>query len=206
MSYTIIKNISRRFGLYRYARWFNRHLLNIEELRREKKDLAFYSNFINKGDLVFDVGANYGDKTRVFLKLGATVVAFEPQPDCKNELEARCGNNSNLITLEIALGSKAEKRMFYVRAHRGSSGFVEDWNDGVESRSEVSIVTLDEMIEKYGKPLYIKIDVEGFEYEVLKGLNQPIPYISFEYHLGEKKLMLRKRLIVLIIYQTLGSC
>ena len=124
MNYTIIKKISHKLGLYQQARWFNRHWLNREELHREKKDLTFYSKFIKKGDLVFDVGANYGEKTRVFLMLDATVIAFEPQPDCKNELKNRCGNNSNLLLLELALGSKTEKRTFYVRSHRGASGFV----------------------------------------------------------------------------------
>lgn len=186
MSYTIIKNISRRFGLYRQARWFNRNFLHREELRREKKDLAFYSNFIMKGDLVFDVGANYGEKTRIFLELDAKVIAFEPQPDCRKELKARCGNNRNLNISELALGSKTEKRVFHVRADRGESGFLEDWNVGIESTIEASIVTLDEMIVKYGKPLYIKIDVEGFEFEVLRGLSQPITHISLEYHLSKK--------------------
>lgn len=50
------------------------------------------------------------------------------------------------------------------------------WDD----RVNVLISTLDKMIEKHGKPSYCKIDVENFEYEVIKGLNQPIGYLSFE--------------------------
>ena len=186
MSYAIAKDISRKLGLYRQARWFNRHFLNRRELHRERKDASFYASFIAPGDLVFDVGANYGEKTKAFLNLGARVVAFEPQPDCKNELHARCGSNTNLIIVEAGLGPRTEKRMFYVRQHRGASGFLEDWRGGIEANLEVSLVTLDSMIERYDRPTYIKIDVEGFEYEVLNGLNRPVPYVSFEYHLAKK--------------------
>jgi FkbM family methyltransferase len=183
MGYTSVKKIAQSLGFYRQARWFNRHFLNRRELHQEKTDLAFYSNFIHKDDLVFDVGANHGEKSRVFLKLGARVVAFEPQPDCTEELEARCGRNRRLITVQAALGSMTGKRRFYVRENRAVSGLIKDWEGELESEILVPTFTLDQMIAEHGKPLYIKIDVEGYEYEVLKGLSQPISYISFEYHL-----------------------
>ena len=53
----------------------NSHRKNIEEKR-----FNFYSGFINKGNICFDIGANYGNRTEVFLKLGSEVIAVEPQP------------------------------------------------------------------------------------------------------------------------------
>jgi len=51
------------------------------------------------------------------------------------------------------------------------------------------MVTLDAAtIETFGKPFYCKIDVEGWELDVLKGLSQPIPLISFEFHLNGKNI------------------
>ncbi|MEW6618250.1 MAG: FkbM family methyltransferase [bacterium] len=190
MSYELIKKISRQFGLYRQARWFNRHLLNKKELELEKSDLAFYSTILKKGDLVFDVGANYGEKTRIFLKLGAKVISIEPQSDCMTELKSRCGNSKNLITVQSALASKSGTGKFFVRTHRDKSGLIKDWQKHVvtnveESIIDVPLVTLDEMINKYGIPVFIKIDVEGYEYEVLKGLTHAIPIISFEYHFND---------------------
>lgn len=44
-------------------------------------------------------------------------------------------------------------------------------------------MTINDLIEKYGLPNFCKIDVEGFEYEVLVKLEKPIPIIAFEFHL-----------------------
>jgi hypothetical protein len=52
-----------------------------------------------------------------------------------------------------------------------------EWNAPIEIRTS----TIDNLIENYGIPNFCKIDVEGSEVEVLKGLSYPIPYISIEY-------------------------
>ena len=62
------------------------NFLRIDSLKVKRKRLAsrrglnFYSELIKKDDLCFDIGANYGNRSEVFIKLGAKVVAFEPQP------------------------------------------------------------------------------------------------------------------------------
>jgi len=50
-----------------------------------------------------------------------------------------------------------------------------------DRRQRVRMVTLDGLIAQYGRPRYIKIDVEGFEIDVLAGLSQPVPLISVEF-------------------------
>jgi hypothetical protein len=85
--------------------------------------------------------------------------------------------------VQAATASRSGARKFYVRTYPTTSGLIEDWTDvGIESEIVVPTVTLDQMIADHGKPRYIKIDVEGYEYEVLKGLTEPVPYISFEYN------------------------
>jgi hypothetical protein len=50
-----------------------------------------------------------------------------------------------------------------------------------ERRELVRVTTLDKLIRAYGVPRFVKIDVEGFEHEVLRGLSSPVPYLSFEF-------------------------
>jgi hypothetical protein len=60
---------------------------------------------------------------------------------------------------------------------------VKNWQGEVVGSVEVPVWTLDQAIAKFGVPHYCKIDVEGYELEVLKGLSQVIPTLSYEYHL-----------------------
>ncbi len=162
------------------------------------KSYHFFSQFINKGDLVFDVGANYGGKTKIFLNLGANVVSIEPQEVCYKVLRRRYGNrflnyvqgyNDRIILINKGLSEEEG----YMQLHTSETSVLSTMSDKwmKESRfsstyqwSETQLVpvtTLDTLISTYGLPKFCKIDVEGFEYHVLKGLNQPIFYISFEF-------------------------
>ncbi|MFO0813506.1 MAG: FkbM family methyltransferase [Gemmatales bacterium] len=182
MSYTLIKSWGYRLGLYRSLRWVNRHVINRKELHDFQKELDFYSQFVKPNSLCFDVGANYGLKTEVFLRLGAKVVAFEPQPECIKEIESRLGQQSKLTIEQTALGQAPGQMTLYIMSYRTKSSLLKDWQGEQVGNLEVPVSTLDRMIAKYGVPNFCKIDVEGFELEVLKGLSQPIPMISFEYH------------------------
>lgn len=54
------------------------------------------------------------------------------------------------------------------------------WDE--EKSYEVEINTLDCLIDEIGIPDYVKIDVEGYDFEVLSGLSRPIPLLSFEFN------------------------
>lgn len=154
--------------------------------------LGMYSGFIAEGDLVFDVGANHGNRSEVFLSLGAKVVAFEPQPKCAEDLKRRFRKNDNFALVEKALGSSPGKGTINLCEVDTISSMSDEWVDTVkksgrfidyrwEKALEVEVSTLDVEIEVHGRPTFVKIDVEGYESKVLSGLSMPVKAISFEF-------------------------
>ncbi len=153
---------------------------------------VFYENFIAKNDLVFDVGANFGNRVAIFRAIEADVVAIEPQEKCVDYLKS---TYKDLKIENVGLGAKNEMKFFYEADNSVLSTFSNDYIEKVENTrhktsiwkksNQIQIVTLDELIDKYGNPKFIKIDVEGYEYEVLSGLNQKSGIISFEYNVPE---------------------
>jgi FkbM family methyltransferase len=161
-----------------------------------KKLLRFYSQFIKEGDLCFDIGANIGNRTKVFLKLGANVVAVEPQDNCMRKLIKEYGNNDKVFLVHKALGAEEGRGNLILSNSHTVSSMSKEWIDCVKNSDmfftstsafqwgkdvSVPITTLDKLIEKYGSPAVCKIDVEGFEYQVIKGLSKSIKMISFEF-------------------------
>ena len=164
---------------------------------KRQMGLNFYSNLISPGDLVFDVGANVGSKTRIFLELGANVVSIEPQEACaeilhglKNKIKLR--DDQGFAIIQTALGETECKSEMIKSNASVLSTMSNEWIDVMtksgrfenyswNERITVSVTTLDKLIEEYGTPSYIKIDVEGYELDVLKGLTKPIKYVSLEF-------------------------
>ena len=69
----------------------------VHDVSRQKlweETSAFYSRLVKPRDLCFDVGANIGSKTKIFLELGARVVCIEPQPNCVDVLKETYQNDS----------------------------------------------------------------------------------------------------------------
>jgi FkbM family methyltransferase len=192
-----ITGILKAFGLYKpllkQKQKLDQRKAELMEEENHRRRLAFYSTFISKGQLVFDVGANIGNRTANFLEIGANVIAVEPQPDCIRILAAKFGNR---ITIEpVGLASQPGEMEMYIADESTISTFSKDFIDKTkdnkfrrnswEKKINVKIITIDELIRNHGIPDFCKMDVEGFETEVLKGLSTPLPKLSFEYNVPE---------------------
>ena len=158
---------------------------------------AFYKQFINPTDLVFDVGANEGNRVHPFLACYARVIAVEPQPSCIDILHKKFGDK--IIIENVGLSDEPGELEMSIASDSTISSFSKDFIKKTEKRFEFSkwektiqvpVTTLDHMIEKYGVPNFCKIDVEGFELQVLKGLHSQIPLLSFEYCIPEMQDLL----------------
>ncbi len=150
---------------------------------------AHFKQFIAAGDLVFDVGANVGELTQVFANLGARVIAIEPQRQCVQTLNKRFETCENVRIVEMGVAERAGTLPIYVNdGSHALASFSDRWvtqsrySDLAWQQSEpINVTTLDHLIAEYGRPKFCKIDIEGFEYQALKGLSAKIPYISFEF-------------------------
>lgn len=151
-----------------------------------------YARFVRPGDLAFDIGSHVGDRIGAFRRLGAKVVALEPQPDCAKAIraiygdddvtliESACGPKPGALTLHInsANPTVTTASPDFVKAADGAGG----WEGQVWDRAiEVPVTTFDQLIATHGAPDFAKIDVEGFEADVLAGLTRPVKALSFEF-------------------------
>ena len=154
--------------------------------------LDFYKRFISPGDLCFDIGANVGNRTKIFLRCGASVIAIEPQADCARILKGGFKGNHNLTIIQKALGSTEGIGKIFIADGNTISSMSKDWIIAVRKSGRfnsnswstgkpVELTTLDDLIDKYGTPQFIKIDVEGYESEVIAGLSSSVKHISFEF-------------------------
>ncbi len=193
----MIRAILKQLGLLVYLKYIRKKFFPSRSQRADNKlipeRLNFYRQLIHEGDLCFDVGANIGNRTEIFLTLGARVVVVEPQDECAQMLKLRFGNKIHLI--QSALGEREGEETIFISETSEVSSLSQDWISSVSqsrfrdvqwnSQKKVSVTTMDKLIKTYGTPKFCKIDVEGYEEKVLSGLTSRIPFISFEYTIPE---------------------
>ena len=174
-------------GVFRSLRiyYFGRH----DRLAMDR----LYARFVKSGDLVFDVGSHVGDRIGAFRRLGARVIACEPNPPLVKTLRLIYGRDAQVTIEPVAVGAAAgaiEMKINvdnptvstaskdFLKASEGAPGWEgQSWDKSIT----VGMTTLDALIARHGMPAFMKIDVEGFEAEALGGLTQPVPALSFEF-------------------------
>ncbi|MDB5280354.1 MAG: methyltransferase, FkbM family [Ferruginibacter sp.] len=150
---------------------------------------TFYQQILNKGDTYFDIGANYGNRIGPILKMGVKkIIAVEPQRECCDHLKRFY---PSIKILQKGVGDERTVKPFYISDKSVLSSFSEEFiattqagrfkNTEWKQAEMVEIITLDDLINDYGMPDFIKIDVEGYELEVINGLSQKVRILSFEY-------------------------
>ena len=170
---------------------------------RDRAMDALYGRFVAPGALAFDIGSHVGDRIGSFRRLGAHVVALEPQPLCARVIrelyagdadvtliEAACGEKPGSLTLWInsANPTVSTASADFIRAAEGAGGWEgQTWDQAIE----VPCTTLDALVTRFGEPAFAKVDVEGFEDTVLAGLSQPLPALSFEFTTIQRDVALR---------------
>ena len=170
------------------GRW--NKLLQFEQHLEERR---FYRQFVKRGDLVFDIGANKGAKAMALLSLGARVVAVEPNPACTKAIldENRKAVAKGSLQVECAaVAAQAGEMTLTIFDSEAdmTSGSAEFLNYArtvgyTDTRSVTArATTLDNLIEQFGLPAFLKIDVEGMDADALRGLSSKPSYLSFEYN------------------------
>lgn len=163
---------------------------------RQRSLRRLYRPFIQPDGVAFDIGAHLGDRSAAFHALGARVVALEPQPALATWFK-RLVNRPGVTLLPVAAGPQPGTADIAISVGNPTlSTLATEWRQHVGARNpgfrqvrweqqlRVEVTTLDKLIATYGEPSFIKIDVEGFEAEVLMGLSHPVAALSVEFVAG----------------------
>jgi FkbM family methyltransferase len=144
--------------------------------------------------LVIDIGANVGNTVEQFVNISEKVICFEPNPALVMHLKNRFSTRPVVVDGR-GVSNYNGKQVFKISNTNTISTFSEDWinnsrftDSHIWNRTvEVETITLDSIIEEYGIPDYIKIDIEGYEYEVLTSFSKLLPNTVFAFEWAEEQ-------------------
>jgi FkbM family methyltransferase len=138
--------------------------------------------FLEKSDLIVDIGANHGQFLELVLKnYTGQVIAIEPEPKAFEFLSQKFGKLSNVQSLNLALGSSNGRANLNVANNSSESSSILDMgyqhkigapNIKIIEKCDVKLARFSDAIDiSRFHEVFLKIDVQGFELEVLKGIS-----------------------------------
>ena len=187
----MLKTAIMKTPLYPVARSAYRAVFNRGAEAHKARMGAFYSQFFQAGSRVFDVGANQGEYSEIFAGEGGRVIAIEPNTAYSTRLTALARTN-DIHPMFVAIGEEPGEATLNVCSKPGFSTMVDrhvDWIEESPDYKDVSwthtltvpVTTLGLLAKEFGEPEFVKIDVEGFEINVLRGMTFRPRNLSFEF-------------------------
>lgn len=157
--------------------------------------------------ILFDIGANHGKYTDANIKKYSSFVLVEANPMLCQELQLKYKDNPKIIIIN-AIASNKENETFYISnadqistadlAWVNNSRFTKDYH--WQPFQGIQTVSLDTLLQSFPEVTHIKVDVEGYEYNVIQSLHTKVPLLSFEWA-EEKK---EEILLTLVYLERLG--
>ncbi|HSO07197.1 MAG TPA: FkbM family methyltransferase [Pelomicrobium sp.] len=167
---------------------------------RARRMAGFYSKFVARGSLAFDIGAHAGNRIRAFRRLGARVIAVEPQPDLSRMLRFMFRRDPEVVVLAVAVGAQPEglrRSAAEPAAKAPASGWAAHGSTERsfqrvfrDARADAGVSTLDALIARHGPPAFVCLDLDGREADALHGLGRAVPALSFRYRPAARRAAL----------------
>jgi FkbM family methyltransferase len=183
--------------------WLSRKSWNTLFLRAEPHTTRAMKSNLKAGDTFWDIGANIGWYSLLASRIvgpDGRVFSFEPSPDAFNLLSANVRGLLYLRAMQCGVGNADTVAALAAQGAAGGASFVEEVTKLNQSflpetpirKVEVNIRRVDTLLKELEPPHLVKIDVEGFELEVLKGARELLsttrPSLIIEIHPPQLKL------------------
>jgi FkbM family methyltransferase len=140
------------------------------------------------GDTVFDIGSNIGDFAAPFVTRGNNVILVEPNPSIAKELQERFRDFNNAKIIEAGVSDFIGTMPLSICEEAPTlSTFSKHWMEGRfknhkwTSEIDVTVLTIDKLVVEFGFARFIKIDVEGHELQVVRGIPSRFGIVAFEF-------------------------
>lgn len=167
---------------------------------REAQATTFLQNKIKKGDIVLEAGANIGYYALLFAKgVGKKGLVYCVEPSSENykllKINKEFNNLKNMELKNIALGDKNGEEILNLFEEGNLNTIKKNTSSKLKGKERVKVMTIDSFLKNKTKPNIIKMDVEGSEYDIIKGAKKlleknPPRLIFMEFHgfyMGMKK-------------------